>query len=316
MRQIISASRRTDIPQFYATWFEKRLQEGMVEFRNAFGGKGQTSLKPEAVSGFLFWTKYATPLSGLLSTLRSENRPYAFQYTITGMGGSSIEPNTPKPAEAIHNFLTIRQDLPGSQAIQWRYDPIVLTDELNESYHIKKFGEIAKALQGATQVVNVSFIEPYLKSLRRLKEYQSLQFRQIDPNRHKAASKWQDLVYQLDPEKGKQLLHALSVIALNHGMELRSCCNPEFGFPASHCISDELFLEYKENVGAHRIQAASRLSCQCLQAVDIGMDNSCIGGCKYCYVVVSHKTAEQNFYRHTPTSTMLRYYSEKGRNKT
>jgi hypothetical protein len=37
----------------------------------------------------------------------------------------------------------------------------VLTDELNESYHVKKFSMIAERLRGATRVVNVSFIEPY-----------------------------------------------------------------------------------------------------------------------------------------------------------
>lgn len=306
MKQMISASRRTDIPQFYAEWFEKRVQEGVVEFRNTFGGRGQASLKPEAVAGFLFWTKYAKPLSRLLSTLRSENRPYAFQYTITGMGGSSMEPNTPQPEKAIENFLTIRQDLPGSQAIQWRYDPIVLTDEWNASYHIKKFEEIAKALQGATRVVNVSFVEPYLKSLRRLKAYPSLRFRPIDPDRHRSAVTFQDRVCQVDLERGKPFLQELFSIASSHGMALRACCNPEFGFPASQCISHELFSEYKEKIGEHIAQRPSRSGCQCLRAVDIGMDNSCMGGCPYCYVVVSHKTAEKNFNQHNPEATSLR----------
>ncbi|MBF0590169.1 MAG: DUF1848 family protein [Magnetococcales bacterium] len=55
---------------------------------------------------------------------------------MTGVGGSSIEPNNPTPERAIADFLDVRQGLPGSSVIQWRYDPIVLTDELNEAYHL------------------------------------------------------------------------------------------------------------------------------------------------------------------------------------
>ena len=116
MKQIISASRRTDIPHYYSKWLENRLKAGSVEFRNSFGGRGAASLRPDAVAGFLFWTRYAKPISGILANLRSEAVPYAFQYTITGLGGSRIEPHIPKTERAIDDFLAIRQGLPGSYA--------------------------------------------------------------------------------------------------------------------------------------------------------------------------------------------------------
>ncbi|MDP4185311.1 MAG: DUF1848 family protein, partial [Bacteroidota bacterium] len=36
---IISASRATDIPAFYADWFMNRLNKGYVKWRNNFNGK-------------------------------------------------------------------------------------------------------------------------------------------------------------------------------------------------------------------------------------------------------------------------------------
>lgn len=36
---IISASRATDIPAFYADWFFRRLDKGYVRWRNPFSGQ-------------------------------------------------------------------------------------------------------------------------------------------------------------------------------------------------------------------------------------------------------------------------------------
>ena len=55
-------------------------------------------------------------------------------------------------------------DSAASSGGAWRYDPII--GAFSPAWHLANFTTIAKALQGATLVVNTSFIEPYVKALR------------------------------------------------------------------------------------------------------------------------------------------------------
>lgn len=55
MKQIISVSRRTDVPAFYGRWFMGRVREGFAGVVHPFGGKRYVvSLTPEDVACFVF----------------------------------------------------------------------------------------------------------------------------------------------------------------------------------------------------------------------------------------------------------------------
>jgi len=304
---IISASRRTDIPRYYARFFAARRAAGHVEFRNAFGGRGAVSLRDEDVLGYLFWTRLAQPFADNLSALRDDGVPYAVQYTITNYG-ADLEPHTPGLATAVDDFQRLSEDLPDPACIQWRYDPIVLSGVYDSAWHVASFRQIARQLAGATRVVNVSVVEPYLKTIRRVAD-DTVRFRRLDPDRHKAAAKRYPCLPQVESESTAAMMAELRAMAGDHGLELRSCCNPEMCLPASQCCGLELFAPYGDRLQtrvAGLDPAPSRQSCQCLRSVDIGMDNSCVAGCRYCYVVTSHEAAVKNFQRHDPEGPMLR----------
>jgi hypothetical protein len=60
---IISASRRTDIPKFHASWFMERIRAGSAAYRNPFSGQvHEVSLRPEDVRAIVFWSKDYRPL--------------------------------------------------------------------------------------------------------------------------------------------------------------------------------------------------------------------------------------------------------------
>ncbi|MGI6791826.1 DUF1848 family protein [Aminivibrio sp.] len=91
---IISVSRRTDIPAFYAPWFERRLRDGFALVRNPRNPAHvrRISLIPSDVDCFVFWTKDARPLFGLLDRLDEAGYPYYFQWTVTPYGSGIMEP--------------------------------------------------------------------------------------------------------------------------------------------------------------------------------------------------------------------------------
>lgn len=71
---IISASRRTDIPHYFADWFAGRRTAGFAEYRTVYGGgkegKFRVSLKNEDVLEYLFWTKYSGSFHEQLALLK------------------------------------------------------------------------------------------------------------------------------------------------------------------------------------------------------------------------------------------------------
>ena len=310
---IISASRRTDIPHYFTAWFNERRKAGFAEYRTVFGGgrngKFNVSLKNEDVLGYLFWTKFAGPFHEQLESLRADGIPYVFQYTLTGYG-KEIQPGIPDRSAAIDDFLKISGNLHGAAAIQWRYDPILVSSEYDANWHRNNFDHISEKLQGATRVVNVSFIEPYLKALTKAPDWQSIRWRSPDPIRHKTALSKYPGIRAIGAEED-ELLTDLAEIARNRGIELRVCCNQEYDqrFLTASCCGLELFQTYGADVETLVTSLApgpSRPGCRCLKTVDIGMDTTCPGGCFYCYVTTSTQRALKNYELHDPSSTMLR----------
>lgn len=310
---IISASRRTDIPHYFADWFRKRRRAGFAEYRTVFGGgkRGafRASLDPGDVLGYLFWTKYAAPFHGELEDLRTEGIPYVFQYTITGYG-KEIQPGIPEQDRAADDFRKVADALPGPAAIQWRYDPIIVSPAYSCDWHRDNFTRIAHQLQAHARVVNVSFIEPYFKAIANAPDWKEIRWRRPDPERQKKAfMEYPGLLTTGADETA--LLADLSRIARERGMELRICCGNEHGasFPSASCCGLELFEPYGDELlkkVSARAAGPSRPGCRCLKSVDIGMDATCPGGCFYCYGNTSRARARMNFERHDPNATMLR----------
>jgi len=310
---IISASRRTDIPHYYPDWFAQRRKAGYAEYRTVYGGGKagyfKASLKQEDVYGYLFWTKYAGPFHRELAVLRKDGVPYVFQYTITGYG-KDVQPGIPDRDTAIADFKAVAAGLPGPECIQLRYDPILISDSVyTRDWHRKNFMEIVSRLAGFTRVVNVSFTEPYLKAIAKVPEGHKISWRQ--------STKQRETTYIKHPElhpvgaEDLELLCNMEVIARNYGMQFRVCCNSEYSdkFPKAQCCGAELFTPYGQVLSlqvAGLKAGPSRESCQCVKTIDIGMDNTCPGGCFYCYVTTSPDLAIKNFKKHDPNSAHQR----------
>ncbi|MGL4206915.1 MAG: DUF1848 family protein, partial [Aeromonadaceae bacterium] len=99
---IISASRRTDIPAFYATWWMERVRAGFLLTRNPYNAQQirRVSLLPADVDLVVFWTRQPQPLLRHLPELDELGYRYYFHVTITGYP-SWLEAATPPVAQAV-----------------------------------------------------------------------------------------------------------------------------------------------------------------------------------------------------------------------
>lgn len=103
---IISASRSTDIPAFYAKWFFNRLAKGYCVWYNPFNQQPMyISFKNCKV--VVFWTKNPEPIIPYLPELDKCGIHYYFQVTLNDYEQEGFEPNVPSIKSRINTFINL-----------------------------------------------------------------------------------------------------------------------------------------------------------------------------------------------------------------
>ena len=159
---ILSASRRTDIPNYYSEWFFNRIKEGYAYVRNPVNPRqiSEILLTPDVVDCIVFWTKNPAQMMARLGELSAYN--YYFQFTLTGYG-KDIERGVPHKKERMLPIFRELSQMIGKERVIWRYDPIIINDKYTTEYQISAFRQIAQALDGFTEKVVISFVDIYSK---------------------------------------------------------------------------------------------------------------------------------------------------------
>lgn len=283
---ILSVSRRTDIPAFYSEWFFNRIKEGYVYVRNPMNihQVSRIKLSPDVIDCIVFWSKNPSPMLNRLHEL--DGYMYYFQFTINpyDMG---IEQNVPTKNRIIETFKELAYKI-GPERVIWRYDPIILTDNITLDYHIRYFEEIAKRLQGYTKTCVISFLDLYKKTERNLRNSSARELAQS--------------------EMLKIATH-ISHIAHRYGITVQSCAEKIeldcIGIRHGHCIDSVLIedlLGVKLVVSKDKNQ---RPECGCVQSIDIGEYNTCGHNCKYCYANFNGQKVQEKVRLHDPNSPLL-----------
>ena len=261
---ILSASRRTDIPAFYAEWFFRRLREGSVCVRNPMNRHqvSRLSLSPEVVDCIVFWTKNPAPMLDRLEELR--DYMYYFQYTLNDYD-RAIEPHVPDTESRINTFRDLSRRL-GKERVIWRYDPILLTETLDPDFHVRTFRRLAEALEGYTEKAVISFVDIY-------------------PARNKKALEELGLLRPSE-ETLRRLAGRLAETARRCGLEIATCAErmdlSDLGIGHNHCIDGALI---QRLLGCPiRVRPdGQRPDCGCVKCEEIGTYDTCRHGCVYCY---------------------------------
>lgn len=276
MKNIISASRRTDIPAFYSEWFAKRLAEGWTSVRNPYSGRVyHISLKSQDLHSIVFWSKDFSPLIRRLPEVERATKNLFFHFTITGVP-KALEERTPAPEAGVEDFLYLAGRYSPEHLI-WRFDPVVLTDKIPFDHYLAEFDRTAGMLKGAARECYISFAEPYKKVVRNFK-------------------KTGHTLLDTPDEVKREYAEELAVVAEGYGIKVSACCNDFLlsdRIGKARCIDGERLAGLFGDFDVDTARNPTRKGCACTRSIDIGAYDTCPHGCAYCYANSDHKKAEE-----------------------
>lgn len=297
MKKIISASRRTDIPAFYGKWFMNRLEDGFVGHVNpSYRQKYIVSLKQENVLCFVFWSKNFGPFIEELNAIKEKGYNCYFHYTLTGLP-NIFECNLAEIKYAIESLKTL-SEMFSPRHVQWRYDPIIVSNITDYNFHLENFEYIASAIQGCVERCYFGFVKFHKKVKSNFSNFQKeTQITILKPGKN----------YKIS------LANDLAEIAKRYGMSMHTCCDDflvNSSIERAHCTDGD---RIKELFCADSFRFAPgnlREGCGCVANTDIGTYDTCGHGCGYCYANLNKRIAFDNFKKHDPNSKFLGYSKE------
>ena len=317
--EIISASRSTDIPAFYSDWFFHRLKVGYSVWTNPFNGvKSYVSYKNTRF--IVFWSKNPKNLIPHLDELNKHNINCYIQYTLNDYDMEGLEKGVPSVEERIETFKTLVEKI-GKGHVIWRFDPLILTDQITMDDLLHKIENIGNQLQGYTEKLVFSFadIARYSKVKRNL------------DNNNIRYHEWSE---------DEMIIFASKLSELNRkwGYQLATCGEKplykQYGIEPNHCVDDNLMIRFAWKdailmkvlgVEIHEVEMGlfdtsvipanaimvdhnhyaiknrnnadkgQRALCGCMISKDIGQYNTCVHLCEYCYANTSKEVAVQNY---------------------
>lgn len=320
---IVSASRSTDIPAFYADWFFHRLQKGYSAWTNPFNGV-KSYVAFEKTRFIVFWSKNPRPLLPYLPILKERGIKSYIQYTLNDYEQEQLE-RVPSLDSRIETFKLLVERL-GKGAVVWRFDPLILTDDITVDDLLMKVQNIGDLLKDYTEKLVFSYadIALYKKVASNLKSngipYHEWQIDQMEDFASKLSV--------MNQERG-------------WGFQLATCGEKidisKYGIQHNRCIDGDLitrlawddkalmdFMKVKIEtmpaptlfdepelpqgairlsgnryfISTHRKDPGQRVFCECMASKDIGEYNTCPHLCEYCYANTSKQAALQNWKRH------------------
>ena len=321
---IVSASRSTDIPAFYADWFFHRLKVGYSAWMNPFNGaRGYVSYKNTRF--IVFWSKNPQPLLGHLDYLKERNIGCYIQYTLNDYEKEGLEHGVRPLAERIETFKLLVNKL-GIGRVIWRFDPMILTDDISVDDLLEKVQNIGEQLKGYTEKLVFSYadIESYRKVRDKLKK-------SFVPYHEWNEGQMLEFAQKLS-EMNKELGWNFQLATCGEKIDIK-----KYGILHNRCIDGDLiarltwndkklmdFMKVKVEdvpapslfgtpelpqgaillpnnkyfISAHKKDPGQRQFCECMASKDIGEYNTCPHLCEYCYANTSKESALANFRVH------------------
>lgn len=314
---IVSASRSTDIPAFYADWFFHRLKVGYSVWTNPFNGV-RNYVSYEDTRFVVFWSKNPRPLLKHLDYLHERGINCYIQFTLNDYVNDGLEKRVPSVEERLDTFRELVDKL-GKGKVIWRFDPLVLTDRIGVDDLVARIERIGDSLRGYTEKLVFSFVD-------------IAAYKRVRTNLDRNGIRYEEWTEQ----KMREFASKLADLNARWGYTLATCGEKvdisEYGIVHNKCIDDDLIIRiaYEDDIlmkhlgvsiepagmfgppeggidlgnGYYAVKSPAkkdkgqRQFCGCISSKDIGEYNTCTHFCEYCYANNSKEAALSNMERH------------------
>jgi hypothetical protein len=326
---IISASRSTDIPAFYAKWFINRLKAGYCVWYNPFNQKPMY-ISFANTKVVVFWTKNPEPMIPYLNELDKRDIHYYFQVTLNDYVNEGFEPNVGPVEHRVEVFKSL-SDLIGKERVIWRFDPLIVTPQLTARQLLTKVYHVGNQLKGYTDKLVFSFVDvtSYRKVQNNLIKETPYFIKGTVDSAEPSGSYLEELVEGLAKLRDYWRSEGWDITLATCG---ESIDLDKYRIDHNSCIDGELmerlFADDKELVYYLRTgklpepdlfgnfpeiptvrkdlkDRGQRKVCGCMISKDIGMYNTCRHLCVYCYANTSKDVVLRNKERHRDDSESI-----------
>lgn len=183
---------------------------------------------------------------------------YYFHYTLNDY--PEYELNVPPLTDRIQTFIDLSKMI-GKKKIIWRFDPIIINDQITVDEIIKRIKNIGDQIYPYTEKLVFSFVDPYGKLKNQFKN--------------------------IDNETQLKIVNELKKLNVSWDLELATCAEgTEFdGIEQNKCVDPELIRRICGNKRwiSDTKDKAQRKLCGCVKSSDIGSFSECSHSCTYCY---------------------------------
>ena len=329
---IISASRSTDIPAFYAKWFMNRLKRGYVAWYNPFN-RQKIYVSFKNTKAIVFWTKNPEPMQPYLDELDRRGLHYYFQFTLNDYEREWFEPNVPPLEQRLETFCKLSNRI-GHERVIWRFDPVMFTRLTPPEVMLGRVKYIGERLKKLTDKLVFSFVDVngYKKVQNNLVKETNLYDKQsvllAEPYTGQMEEFAEGLARLRDEWRSRDgwdlslATCAEKIDLARYGIEHNRCIDGELMkriFAADHVLvfyinygclpPEDIFSNYVDEsklLTATQIKdKGQRKLCGCMVSKDIGMYNTCGHLCVYCYANTSRKTVLRNLEKHSDDSESI-----------
>lgn len=326
---IISASRSTDIPAFYAKWFFNRLARGYCAWYNPFNQQ-KMYVSFERCKAIVFWTKNPKPILPYLHKLDKRGMHYYFQVTLNDYINEDFEPNVPSLEQRVETFKRL-SGMIGHERVIWRFDPLIITPLITPRNLLSRIWKVGNMLKGYTDKLVFSFVDvkAYRKVQNNLVKKTSYFSKENVETAEMTDWQRQEVVEGLVKlrevwaEQGWNIAMATcaeDIDLAKYGIEHNRCIDGDLMERLWHNDYDFIYYlrtgklpeidMFGEKSPITIIQKSlkdkgQRKICGCMISKDIGMYNTCCHFCVYCYANTSKECVIKNQLRHSDESESL-----------